>query len=69
MIEVRIRFTSEARATHLCEWDASNLDALIPAFERWGVETDRNIAGPTGTFVYRDGEAYFELTLDDEDLT
>lgn len=67
MIEVRIRLASEARAVRLCEWDAGNLDALIPTVDRWGVESDSNNHGITGNFVLYEGEAYFELIVHDSE--
>lgn len=66
LIEVRIRHEEDADGVRLCMWPANEIDAVVETVNRWGVRVsgDRysdNTA--VGSFVYEDGEAYFEVML------
>lgn len=70
LIEVRIRMESEARAVPLCTWPSTELDSLINTINRWGLRVDGNDDASglaCGSFVFQDGEAYFEVMVSDED--
>lgn len=70
LIAVRIRMESEARAVPLCTWPATDLDSLINTITRWGLRVDDNDDASglaSGSFVFQDGEAYFEVMVGDED--
>jgi hypothetical protein len=70
LINIRIRLESEARAVPLCTWPVTELDSLISTISRWGLRIDGNddASGLAfGSFVYQDNEAYFEVTVGDED--
>lgn len=71
-IAVRIRVASEPNGSgaHLCDYNPTfieQLDDLVEAIKRWGVESDSNCYGVTGGFVLRDGKAYFEIVIHDTD--
>lgn len=66
MIEVRIREDSQADAVRLCDWEATDLDRLIPILSRWGGY------GPSGEFngdqlsgqiCFGSDGAYFEVIV------
>jgi hypothetical protein len=70
LINVRIRMESEARAVPLCTWPVTELDSLIDTITRWGLRIDGNDDASglaTGSFVFQDNEAYFEVMVGDED--
>jgi hypothetical protein len=68
MIEIRIRNEDEAIPVRLCDWDADNLDAVIPMIRRWGIQ-DAGNANMTGQIVvdHEDGLAYFEVAFTPQD--
>lgn len=64
MVEVRIRHELDLKSLPLMVVPFDRLDEVIPLIEAWGVsgEVDYD-PSLSGSFVYRDREAYFEVLI------
>lgn len=72
MIEVRIRHVEDAKATHLCYWDPTNLDMVVPMLADNGVRTAGGeqfaaLDSFSTEIVLEDSGAFFEVVLRAQD--
>jgi hypothetical protein len=69
IISVRIRSNDDGGAAPLTTWPIADLDRLLRELKRWGFSTsDGEYDDVTGQIVVADGQAYFEIVIDTEDM-